>query len=328
MGNSHGGLVEIRRELLNPGKVSFRRDSDGKERMDVNGTPSGAENVVYNGTVEAPADWTVSGKGSEKPVADRGTGSRGWDTEVIQTSGQSVLIDKLSTWLANDYSAFRFWLRPKIFRAKSKFWVQLDDASNNMVGSKVNVEDYVPNMDIDVWQDVSIPMQDFNVGTTPVQKFRFTFNAVKQRHHFDDVRIYTDVDNGPYIYEISPEDDSDDFNIARITLTLVTLDTGWNNDSFANIANGLTNGCILRQYNTNKSRTIWSIVYKNNMELFGKFDRFNDFNFASSNIMVKFMIEPSISSLVVTKNTPLQFIVQDDLSGLTDMRMYAHYGVE
>jgi hypothetical protein len=54
----------------------------------------------------------------------------------------------------------------------------------------------------------------------------------------------------------------------------------------------------------------------------------NEAGFFDNEQQITMMIEPSISSIVITNLDVLDFIISDDLSSLADMRAFLHVGKE
>ena len=63
-------------------------------------------------------------------------------------------------------------------------------AGGGTPGLKLDVSNYVTNMDIGVWQQVEIPITDFNLGATDVAKIAFEYGVKGGQHfYFDDIEL-------------------------------------------------------------------------------------------------------------------------------------------
>jgi hypothetical protein len=103
--------------------------------------------------------------------------------------------------------------------------------------------------------------------------------------------------------------------------------SGWDSDTFANVTT-LTNGLLLRHRRISDGEVLWSFNSKDNVDLFGRYHPQDDIEFADGTLLVGFMVKPGSSSVVVTDDEVLEFVVRDDLSGLVSARAFVHYGVE
>jgi hypothetical protein len=112
-----------------------------------------------------------------------------------------------------------------------------------------------------------------------------------------------------------------------MTLILVAPDTGWNSNAFANIAGGLASGLTLRHRDLALSDNSWRIVCKQNTELFGNFDPVVDTAYNDGTRQISFVLRPDPATVVITANDVLEFVVKDDLTGLTNLRAFAEVGV-
>jgi hypothetical protein len=169
--NPDGSHIVAER-ILRLGRDAFTRTDDNSELMSIDGRAAGAADVLWNGTgaEDTGGDWSRSGIGSESTESKK-TGTNGLDTGVAALNDKSVFDYGSMFDLAGTYSTLEFWMQPKAYPVGSNFRVRWVDSNNDQVGGQCNVADYVPNMDVDVWQQVSIPIDDFNLGGN-VQKLQ------------------------------------------------------------------------------------------------------------------------------------------------------------
>jgi len=314
---------------LRLGRESLKESGDGSESMNVDGRPSGTPVTVWNGTgaSDTGGDWTASDTGSEQAAADAGSGTNGWDTGVTALNGFTTFDNGSLVDVAGTYDTLQLQLNPQAFPTGARLQVGFLDASNALVGNLLRIEQYASNMDLDVWQQVSLPVEDFNLDAD-VQKLRFRY-AVEagQRHYLDDITLIPAGGDGPYRFGIrAPVGER--YHLSMLVLQVTAPETGWNNDAFANIAGGLTNGLLLRHRRLSDSTTLWRFNTKDNREMFGQYHPQESFAFADGTLLLGFMVKPGKASVIVTDDDVLEFIVRDDLSSITDMRAYMHYGVE
>lgn len=310
------------------GLDKFVRVPDGIEQMAVDGRSTTAEDV-WDGTGagDTGSDWTRGGVGSETvPAAHSGT--NGLDTGVTSVNNVWWFDYGSNRNLSGvPFDSISFWINPQAYPEGSVLrcaWA----ASGGMtvVGNSVKVSDYIANNDLDVWQRVSIPLIDFNLGTTPVGRFIFQAKQTSgQRFYFDDIDLLNSSEDGPYRYRVVGVAGEERY-VARITLLVASDVTGWNSSAFADIAGGLELGLILRQGKLSTQEVIWSVTMKDNMDLFGQLVPADPVTFADDEMMMVFNLTPNIASIILTEDDGLEFVVRDDLTTLTNMRAFLQYG--
>lgn len=326
--NPDGSLQTANRSLV-LGNTHFARTDNGSQQMALDGTSAGTDVSVWDGTGagDTGADWTVTGVGAET-AGSMHSGTNGWHT-TAQSGGTSTKFDNGSTLdVVGTYNSISFWLQPKIYPGNATLRVGWLDGASAQNGVSLNVENYVTNMDLDVWQRVEIPIADFNL-TADVQSFEFRYmGAGSQRHFIDEVELHNSGGAGPYIFQvIAPANEG--WHATMLVLVLAGSDTGWNSDAFANIAGGLMNGLLIRQRKLSTGDVMWSMNTKDNVDLFGRFHPQESFLFDNSELLVGFMVKPGQSAdIVVTDDDVLEFVVRDNLSALNNIRAFLHYGVE
>jgi hypothetical protein len=218
-------------------------------------------------------------------------------------------------------------MKPKAFPIGAKLRVQWQTNSNSTNGSALNVENYVTNMDLDVWQKVAIPISDFGL-TADVAKLRFRFRQVAgQQFHFDEIQLVPAGAGGPFKYRVDAPANSPR-HLSMMVIVISAPSANWNPTSFANIASGLTLGMLVRQRRISDSEILWRLNSKDNTDLFGRFHPQDDITFANGDLLMGFMLKPGKASVVITDDEILEILVRDDLSSLVTCRAYAHFGVE
>lgn len=321
-------LVAERTLLL--GQKTFRRSDDNSEQMAVDGRALGTPVILWNGTgaSDTGGDWTRAGVGSET-AGSAYYGTNGLDTGAT-SDGNNITFDNGSMIdVDGTYSQVSFWMNPQAYPAGSRFRVLWLDSSNTMVGNNVLVSDYTTNMDTGVWQKITIPISDFNL-TGNVQKFRGRFlNTSGQDFYFDDFELVPSGAGGPFRFQVAAPDATVQYHISMLVLMLSEDESGWDDDKFADVA-ALPNGLLLRQRDMDleEDNILWKFNSKDNVDLFGRYHPQESFVFNNGKLLVGFMVKPGKASIIVTDKKVLEFVVRDDLSSISNIRAYAHYGVE
>lgn len=164
--------------------------------------------------------------------------------------------------------------------------------------------------------------------TGDVQKLEIKcVNGAGQHYWYDDIRI-AETGGGPYRFELAAPDANTIFHVSMIVLVVAGPAAGWDSDAFVTIADGLDAGLILRHKRISTADVLWKFVSQDNTSLFGYYHPQDEVTFADDVMLMGFMVKPDSASVQVTDDDVLQFVVRDDLSSLSAMRAYAHYGVE
>ena len=152
-----------------------------------------SSSIIWNGTGvdDSYGDWTHSDYGTETANAmysgtnGLDTGERGNNEKTTFTAISVVDIDGYYD------STISFWMNPQLKEASTSpkvCWYN----TVTQVGTELDIENYVENFDIGVWQKVTIPVEDFNLSGV-VDNFRFNYyNTVgpkRQRYYFDDIEL-------------------------------------------------------------------------------------------------------------------------------------------
>jgi len=310
------------------GQESFKRTDDGTEAMNVDGTPSGSVTNIWDGTGAGDTgtgDWTPSGEGSET-AGSMHHGTNGWDTGVT-SKDSTTLFTNGSDIDVSGYIQLSWWMQPKAFPSGSRLDIRWQTVTGQDKGVQLDVASYITDYDLDEWQKVTIPMEDFSIGENDVGRVRLTYaKEAGQQFWFDQFEFSASGGDGPYTFRVAPEGVNNHY-VSMITLLLSGLATGWDSDSFANIS-ALTNGLLLRQRRISTGETLWSFNSKDNLDLFGRYHPQGDVEFADGILLVEFMMDPKIATVVVTNDDVLEFIVRDDLSSIAGARAFVHYGIE
>lgn len=312
------------------GREAFKRTDNNSEQMNVDGRAGGTSTVLWNGTGggDTGGDWTASGTGSETAASNH-SGTNGWDSGSTAKDATTVFNAGSLQDVDGSYSELKFWLQPKAFPVGSELLLAFLDEADGKIGNELDVSDYTPNMDLDVWQQVAIPITDFSLGED-VQKLRVTYKKVAgQQHWLDDIELVpSGGSGGPYIFQIAAPNANTIYHVTMIVLMAAEASSGWSSDAFLNLSGGLDLGLVCRQRRVSTSETLWSFNTKDNVALFGQYHPQESFLFNNDELLVGFMVKPGKGSVQVTDDEVLEFLVRDDLSSLNNLRAYCHYGVE
>jgi hypothetical protein len=325
--DDNGNQIITHRELR-LGIESFVRTDDGSELMNIDGVASGAAVVLWNGVGagDTGADWTITGTGSETAGSNH-SGTNGWDTGVTAQNDKTIFDNGAMVDIATLYDEVKVWVNPQAFPSTSRLQIRWQDAADSVVGVQLHLDQYAPNMDLGVWQQISIPIADFGL-TGNAQKLRIRYgNTAGQHYYFDDLELITASGGGPYRFRIAAPVNTA-YHLTMAVVMITAPDSGWNSDAFANVAGGLGKGVIMRHKRISTGEVLWKFITKNNQQLFGQYHPQESFNFADNKLLVGFMVKPGSAAIQITDDDVLELVVRDDLSAISEMRAYAHFGVE
>lgn len=329
--DAQGNAIVAQKEFA-LGREAFVRTDDGSELMSVDGVGSGVAVNLWNGTgvSDTGGDWTRTGVGSESASANHGAGTNGLDTGVMAQNDECIFDNGSMINVNGMYSALEFWMQPKAYPAGSKFRLRWVDSADSVVGNQVLINNYVANMDTDIWQKVSIPIVDFGL-TGNVQKLELRYRSQAGQHFwFDGIELITAAGDGPYRFRIEAPDAATIYHLSMAVVLLSAPESGWLRSAFSNIAGGLTKGLLFRHRRVSTGDILWKFNVKNNVQLFGQYHPQESFVFADTpaELLVGFMIKPGKANVRITNDDVLEFVVRDDLTDITEMRAFCHFGVE
>ena len=323
---SADGTPQVGKQNLSLFIPAFQRVDNGSENMAVDGSSAGIPTIVWNGE---STYWTPTGtsQGSSSSSAAH-SGSDGWDTGVVAANTFTRFDRGADYDIEGNYDELSFWMQPKAYPPGSRLRVRWRNAADDWVSDGLRIEDYVTNMDLNVWQRVQIPMADFNF-TGNADKLSFDYrNVANQRFWFDDIKVNTASGGGPYRFHVAAPDATVRYHLTMAVVIIAAPGTNWDPTAFANIASGLENGLLLRHRRLSNSEVLWKFNSKDNVDLFGRFHPQDDITFSNGDLLVGFMVKPGQASVVVTDDDILEWVVRDDLSTLSVVRAYAHFGKE
>ena len=326
--NSDRSMVIADREL-GLGREAFVRVDNGSELMNVDGLAAGGAVVLWNGggAGDTGADWTPSGTGAET-AGSMHAGTNGWDTGVAAMNDTTVFDAGSMLDIKGTYDQIDLWMNPQAFPPGSRLHIRWRDDVDANVGDQLRLDQYASNMDLDVYQQVSIPIGDFNLPGN-AQKLRIRYsNAAGQHYYFDDIELVASAGGGPYTFRLEAPDAITRYHLTMGVLLISAPTAGWTRNAFANIVGGLSRGLIMRHRKKSTSEVLWKFISKNNVQLFGQYHPQESFAFADNELLVGFMVKPGNASVIITDDEVLEFVVRDKLDTIPEMRAYAHFGVE
>ena len=312
-------------------RTSYRRIDDNSEDMSLDGAAAGTPVVIWNGTGagDTGGDWTTGGIGSAETAAAH-AGTEGWDSGVSALNDVSTFDGGANQDIDGTYDELSFWLNPQAFPPSSALRVFWRNAAGTPIGNNVRVDNVVTNMDLGVWQRVVIPIADFGLDAD-VDKLVFRYaGAASQQHYIDDIKVNDSAGGGPFRFQIAAPTTvpATRYHLSMAVLVISAPASGWTPTAFANIVGGLESGLIFRQRRVSDSEILWTFNTRDNTDLYGFFHPQDDVVFSGGEMLVGFMVKPGKATVVITDDDVLEVVVRDDLSSLTSMRAYAHYGVE
>jgi hypothetical protein len=256
------------------------------------------------------------------------SGTNGWDSSPT-SAGQTTEFDNGAELdIDGTYDTLSFWMQPKAYPVDSNLQVLWKASGGSTKGNVLNVADYVTNFDLDVWQQVTIPIADFAI-TDDVSKIHFKYASKGgQQFWYDDIELNTSAGGGPFTFQVAAPDANTRYHLTMAVIVVSAPSSGWNPTAFANITSGLASGLLFRHRKLSTGTTLWSVNSKDNVDLFGRFHPQDDITFADGTLLVGFMIKPGKASVVISDDEVLEILVRDNLSSLTNVRAFAHYGLE
>jgi hypothetical protein len=310
------------------GQKPLTRTDNGSEQLNIDGTLSGTPTNVWDGTGagDTGTDWTRSGEGSESTGAAY-EGTNGLDSGVTSENDEMVFNKGSEIDVDGTYNTLQFWLQPKAYPTNSRLRVLWRNGSDALVGNGVLVHNYTSNMDLDVWQLVSIPIADFNLDAD-VQKLVFRCgNTSGQRYYLDTIEVLA-IGAGPYRFQVAAPDQATVYNVKEVILSLAEENGTWLVGDFSSISGGLANGLILRQRQLSTSDVLWSINMRDNLELFGRLDVRSDVEYGTGVHQFKLALVPHPAVVQVTNDKVIEAVVRDDLTSINGLRAFIQYGEE
>lgn len=308
------------------GQLPLTRIDDGTELLNIDGTSSGTAVIVWNGTggSDTGGDWTRTGKGAENAAAAK-TGTNGLNTQTTSIGDASIFNNGSMIDVDGTYQSLQFWLKPKAVPVGSEVRIFWRDSSDAQIGEAVKLSDYVDNLDLEVWQQVSIPIADFGL-TGNVQKLVFRYVLVaSQQYHIDDIELYPS--GGPHIFRAAAPA-GETYHVKELLLSLVVDATSWTKDHFLTISGGLSKGLLIRQRDLSAEHVHWSINLTDNLTLFTRLCVCNQIDYASSIKQFLLKLNPEPAAVKITDDLVIEAVIRDDLSGLNALRSYVQFGAE
>lgn len=314
----------------------FENVVSGSPLMNVNGKPSGAEYIIWNGTGvdDTGGDWTQGGTidsaaettESQRPASN---GTNGLD---VQTSKNKYLnFVNGSTITPETYSTLVIWLNTQAMPTGGDVVANWRLAGDQK-GSWCYLDNYIDEWTPGLWKKVEIPIADFGLdpGQT-VDELRINF-LVKNGFDFwfDDIHMDEGGGSGPQTFRIQPdpvEAPNDIWHVDYLKLLVVSGQTGWNSSVMFNLAEALESGLLMRLVDDTEG-ILWTLNLANNTDLWGHWTQENFIDFADSTRQIVWRLDPSLGRLILTPTRRLEFVVRDDLSSLQKLRAYCNYGRE
>jgi hypothetical protein len=310
--------MPVHQAQFNMRKRVFANPTTGAESMKVDGSAGTLDENVWDGDGSYWADPTIG----SKTTGSKRTGTYGWDTGVTAQNNEVKFTRGTPYQPSSD--SIEGWINLRALPATVILqgrW-ELD---NSAKGNGIDLMDYLPSQDLDVWQHWSIPIADFNLPAENVDEFRFrTLNAGGAHYWLDDIKLVSG--SGGKTFRMAAVGIGQ-WVLESVTLVLVAADTGWDSNAFCDIAGGLANGLQLRHRDLTAGSNFWKLICTKNIELFGQFDPVVDTTYDDGTRQISFVLKPGKATVKVTANDVLEFLVKDDLTSLVNARAFAHVGI-
>lgn len=329
---SADGTPVFGRQRLDLSRLSLKRTDNGTESMKVDGRAAGAQLIVWNGTGagDTGGDWSIgAGSSGSETAGSAHSGTNGWDSGARSANDYTSFDNGSEIAVAGVYDTLSFWMQVKNFPGNGSLQIQWRNGVSTVIGNTLLIPNYVTNMDLNVWQKVTIPIADFGL-TGNVQRLRIVYKTGNnQQEWFDDIQLQASGGGGPYTFRAqSPTGFV--YHVERLVIVVSAPNTGWSSSAFANIAGGLENGVLLKYHNIGVNpQTFWTFNAKTNAEFFGQFGTWNSVVFDGGEQLIAFSLDPDLSSVIlVDDDDVLDIVIRDNLSGLSNMRAFLHIGTE
>lgn len=307
------------------GQSKFLRTDNGTAGMNVDGRAEGTPDVVWNGDETA---WTLEAQGAAETYAAH-DGTYGLDSG-LRTVGQDTRFDSgVNQDIAGTYGVLQFWMQPKAYPTGADFRVRFKTEGGNNPGNTLSIEDYVTDMDLDVWQHVQIPIADFALSADVAQvEFEYGVKG-QQQFWLDEFELIPGGgQGGPFLFRVAAPDAVSIYHVSRLAITLAEENSDWTSGNFTNL-DELASGLLLRHVDlAAEGEVLWSINFKTNMDLMGRLTIENDVLFANGEHLFTMTLDPLSSSIIVTDTKVLEWVVRDNLSTINNLRAFVQYGVE
>ncbi len=317
------GTPLVARQQLILGRAPFQNVVGASEDLAISGINTSSD-LIWDGDASG---WTLEAQGTAETYAQH-SGTYGLDSGS-RTVGQATRFSSGANQdIGGSYDTVSFWMQPKAFKVNSSLDILWKTLAGGTPGTRLSVNDYVSNFDLDTWQKVTIPIDDFALGAD-VAKLELVYaDQGPQPFYFDEFSLNSGGD-GPQTFRVSSPT-GQIWHVERLIIVIAAGEAGWDSGSFGDIASGLPNGFLLKYHKIGvETETYWTLNCRTNVELFGNYNISRDVAFADNEIMVVLSLEPVLSSVIlVDDDEVLDLIVRDDLSNLARLRAFLHFGRE
>jgi len=202
-----------------------------------------------------------------------------------------------------------------------------DTASGLVVGVPVLLENYLAEFSFDVWQKVTVPLSDMGLAAETIDAIRMSLvrkgGGKAPKFYLDDMQFEQTGNN--IAFEYAPSH-SEIFHVEKVALTFLDTYTGAIEYSqFLGVAS-LPSGLLLEV--VSDGQTIIATPLRNTFDIL-QFPQAQplEVHAGATQTMMKATVD-SIVTLDGGKGDSLSVTVQDDLSGLDDLRVWVFGSVE
>ena len=126
--------------------------------------------IVWNGTgiLDSGGDWAHTGHGDEESYA-KYEGTNGLDATGF-TNNKKIYFQDTSENNLDDYDLLSMYINLKTYPANGNFYAYFED------GNRVNLRDYIATQNLNTWQRVLVPLEDFGL-TAPINLRRLIIES-------------------------------------------------------------------------------------------------------------------------------------------------------
>jgi hypothetical protein len=320
--NGHKGVVAYTEPLIEKSLFfAFATDDDGSSAMNINVTFGGTPEGVHNGGDNAY--WTASALSGTWDFASATNPANGAACveKITTTNGDQALFTDATTTDFGSYTALTGKVRLEKVGPTYEILLQFRLAGV-LVGSSVDLYDYVDRGTLNAYQAFAIPKEDFGIASETVDELEVTC-INKPQFRLDDLQI--EETGSPVIYKMRPPKNTRvfieqlRFSIADDVTSVVTNGTmpGLSYDSLLGLSS-LTNGIVVR---ATKDRKIdFGISIRNigdSLKSGGTIESpVSDGTNTCITLVARF---PAPIVLNASADDSIDVVVSDDLSGLLSL---------
>ena len=336
--DENNALVVATRDLKTYEQApKFMADSAGSVDMNIDASAGGTPVPIHDGTDHTY--WTasaVAGTWVFNSTAQAHTGTKSIDGTA--TGKDSIaLFDKGSNLDLSGYVSITGWIYLTNWPVAGTKHIQIygwDTNTGTMVGTSVNIDNYVSTSVIGSWQKFTMSLTDMGLSAQTIDSIRIQIAATATSPDFylDDIQI--EETGAPVEYTIKPTANTwlhvYKWNVFIVDEYDGTLDTGSANITptmpkipylgFLGVST-LPSGINFRKYVNDE--LVQSVTFRDVADFLSfPSGRIMDSGDDGTNVWIKIELELAVPSVSKAENNDyLSIVISDDLSGLKVLRI-------